>query len=645
MKPCKKAFLLILFFSLFFQQIFADTGTSLCNKIFDYLEEKGFSPQVQPLIANGTNSLPYNIIVNFRSKDTKTQDNLILFFETSDFEDRLEDLNSILSLLEQKDFGSTLVLSYGNRMNIPRQSYVYGAQTFTASLDSTVNNCAYLFNLNAKKNFIITGAENAHSPSWMLKDLFDAYSDAKMTEGLPLYFISQVQVFNYTQDKALLSFIHSDIPCIRADIKENDKAQEVILQVINSFEKSRSELSDSHTFMFRIFGQRVWFSEFRIINAMIVILILSLMLIFYAGFINKNLRKEFWIEIRNNWYVVPVIYLVSLAGFFAGKGLYSLFYHEGSSSFTVFGFIILQISISMLLVSLFFMINLSLLKKYTTRSLDFILVVLTFINQFVFSMADISLFPIFMIIFIVSVISLIFRRNWIHIILFVFLILPFIPYVNAVFRNSQLQELHQNLLHNNAGPFLLTLVMLPVYLMWLRILNAVKKRHPQKRLYALIMGCTYVFIVLFLLIFNKIFYSKSNNLEDNTVVVINENNSAYNPDNGSAVDFTLSYSDKKVFSDIIRSVTILCDEPPVYTCLKILSKDNELPVLYSENDFTKHEDNSISFELPLYPPERLEFNYGSKNAMQIIQAESIFYDEKNEEYYSVVKTLIAEGTK
>ena len=37
---------------------------------------------------------------------------------------------------------------------------------------------------------------------------------------------------------------------------------------------------------------------------MIIILILSLILVFYVGFINKNLRKEFWNEIRNNWYVL-----------------------------------------------------------------------------------------------------------------------------------------------------------------------------------------------------------------------------------------------------------------------------------------------------------------------------------------------------
>ena len=637
MKSCKKSFLLIFMFSLFFQQIFAATGTALCNKIFEYLEEKDFAPQVQPLIANGTNNLPYNIIVSFHDKDTKTRNNLILFFETSDFEDRLESLNTILSHLKTKDFNSTLVLSYGNRINIPRQNFIYGAQTFTDSLDSTVINSAYLFNLNAEKNFIITGAENSHSPSWMLKDLFDAYSNAKMTEGLPLYFISQVQAFNYTQDKAFLSFIHSEIPCIRADIKENDKAQEVILNCIDSYEKSRFELSDSHTFMFRIFGKRVWFSEMHIIRAMIVILILSLMLVFYAGFINKNLRKEFWQEISNNWYVVPVIYLISLAGFFAGKGIYSLFYHQGSSNFTVFGFIILQICISTLLVSLFFMINLSLLKKYTTRSLDFILVVLSFINQFVFSMTDISLFPIFMIIFIISVISLVFRRNWIHIILFVFLILPFIPYVNAVFRYSQLQELHQNLLTSRVCPFLITMVLLPVYLMWLRILNAVKKRHPKKRIYALIMSCTYIFIIIALLSINKIFYSKNNNLQDSSLVVISNNN--------FDEDLSLAYRDKAVFSDIIRNVTISSGSAPVYTCLKILSKDNELPVLYSENDFIKHQDNTVTFDLPLYPPQKLEFNYGSKNTAQIIQAEAIFYDETSGEYYSVVKTLVTEGSK
>ena len=331
--------------------------------------------------------------------------------------------------------------------------------------------------------------------------------------------------------------------------------------------------------MFRIFGQRVWFSEFRIINAMIVILILSLMLIFYAGFINKNLRKEFWIEIRNNWYVVPVIYLVSLAGFFAGKGLYSLFYHEGSSSFTVFGFIILQISISMLLVSVFFMLNLSILKKYTTRSLDFILVIDTFINLCIFTLYDISLFPLFVLIFLISVVSLIFRRNWIHIILFVFLSFPFIPYINALFEISDTDKLHEVLIKSTAQPFIISFILLPLYLMWLRILNAMKKRYAKKRLYALVLSSAYVFIIVLLVILNKAFYSSTKKTEKSISIVEakagNESEAAGALGFSPAADFELSYSDRRIFSDFVRTIRIKADETLVYVSLEVESEDKK----------------------------------------------------------------------
>ena len=639
----KKHFLLIFLFSLFFQQIFATTGTSLCNNVFEYLDKKGLHPQVQSLVSNGTNSLPYNIIVNFHSEDTKSPDNLILFYEIQDFEDRLEGIEKVLEPLKSKEYNSTVVFSYGNKINIPRDNIIYGADIFAQSLDSTQNNSAYLFCLNAPKNTIITGNSNSHSPSWMLKDLFDAYSDAKMTEGLPLYFISQAQDYNYITDKSFLAFIQAEIPCIQALMRDNEKVNEVITHCIQAYDKSRQEISDSHTFMFRFFGKRIWFSETRIIKSMIIILILSLILVFYVGFINKNLRKEFWNEIRNNWYVLPVIYTLSLLGFFAGKGLYSLLVRPESTNYTAFGFIILQISISMLFVSLFYMINLSLLKKYTTRSLDYILVVLTFINQFVFSMADISLFPIFMLIFIIAVISLIFRRNWIHIILFVFLIIPFIPYVNAVYRNSSSQELHELLLHAKGCPFLISLVVLPLYLMWLRILNAIKKRYTKKRIYALIISATYFLIFLSLIIVNKIFYSKNTKTNiTSTPLTITEISV---PQTNSDYDFTFSYSDKKVFSDTIRTVKLSSKQNPVYVSLKILSDsiEQELPVLYSENDFIKNSDNSISFSLPLYPPKNLEFNYGSQEKTQTLSAEQIFYDEQTQTYYSVSKIIQTEG--
>ena len=627
MKSFVKSLLMI--FLLFFAAL-PLCAQNLCSTLFSYLEKKGFQPQAQLLTAGGTNNLPYNIIVNFPSKTTKSEHNLILLFDLEQACNYKNEICQALDALNEQNYSSSIVFCYGSRLELPRENIIYGSEVYANSLNSDGSNNVFIFNLSAEKNAIIPGSNKNHSPSWMLKTLFNAFSAAKMTEGLPVCYVSQAADYTFSTDKTLLSFLELDFPCISAELKEPERINEVLQTIIADFEKSSQKPLDSHTFMFRILGKRIWFSEFSIINSLLIIIVLGFLFVFCLGFINKNLKREFWNEISTIWYVLPIIYIFSYCGFFTGRALYKLFIHPDNLNYTVFGFIIIQISIATLLVSVFFMLNLSLQKKYTTRSLDFLLVIDTFINLVIFTLLDISLFPIFLLIFIVAVISLIFRRNWIHIILFVFLIIPFIPYINMLFTVSDKASLHALLINSNALPFILSLVLLPVYLMWLRILNSMKKRYAKKRVYAFVIAAAYFSIMLSLFILNRIFYS--NKKEISKSIQILKITDKQLPD----FDFNLSYSDKSIFGDIIRQINISSTKVPVYSGIKILSSN---PVLYSENDYMFTTSEQAEFLLPLYPSGELDFKYGTNNLVQTIIVEQIFYSESDSNYYSLTKTL------
>ena len=607
---------------------------SNCSMLFEYLEEKGFQPQAQLLTAGGTNNLPYNIIVSFSPEDTKSEHNLVLLFDLDQGYTYRDSICSVFELLQEQNYNSSVVFCYGSRLSVPRENIIYGSEVYARSLNSDGSNNVFIFNLCADKNSIIPGSNKNHSPSWMLKDIFDAFSAAKITDGLPVCYISQVADYTFSTDRTLLTFLELDIPCISAELKEGDKIDIVLKSCIEDYEKSSLRPSDTHTFMFRFFGNRIWFSEFGIINAIIIIIVIGFLFVFCLGFINKTLRREFWNEISIIWYALPTIYIFSYCGFFAGRWLYKLFIRPDNLNYSVYGFIIVQISIATLLVSVFFMLNLSLQKKYTTRSLDFLLVIDTFINLVIFTLLDISLFPIFLLIFIVAVISLIFRRNWIHIILFVFLVVPFIPYINALFTVSDKASLHQILLKTNALPFILSLVLLPVYLMWLRILNSMKKRYAKKRIYAGVISTAYIVIIFLLVLINYIFYSDKKEGAKN-IQVISASENEYN-----RFDFSLSYSDRYVFEDIIRQIKIDSSVLPVYSCVKVTSQN---PILYSENDYILSTPEEAEFLLPLYPSSQLEFNYGTDQPVQTIDVEQIFYSETDNKYYSLTKSLRTEA--
>ena len=639
MKPFKKSFLTIFLFSLLTPCFFAQTnlkGRALCNELYDFLQEKKLHLQIQPLTAGSYNQLPYNIIVTFTPKNIKSEHNLIILLEIEDAVNNKELLPPVFELLDNKDFNSTVVFCYESRIILPRDNLIYGCDVFVQSLNTNYENAVYIFDLSAKKNAIVSGSNGYHSPSWMLKAMFDAFGNAKVTDGLPIFFLSQMADFTFSTDRRLLSFLESEIPCISADIKNKQKAEEIILNCINLYDNLRFEPDDSHAFMFRLFGKRIWFSEYMIVSTLIILIVLGFLFVFIAGFVNRTLRKEFWQEIRSNWYVILVMYVLSVAGFFAGKGLYSLFHGAGNGNYTVFGCTILQISLSMLFVSVFFMLNLSLLKKYTTRSLDFILVIDTFINQVIFTLLDVSLFPIFLLFYLISVISFIFRRNWIHIILFVCLLLPFIPYINALFTISDSEKLHNMLINSKTLPLLLSLVLLPVYLMWLRILNAIKKRYPKKRVYALVISANYLLIFFVVFILNRVFYSnKKAPAREITVIPLSMTSASY--------DFSLSYTDKSLFSDTIRSIKLSSEELPLYAGLWVYSQNDLQPVLYSENDYINTGDGQVLFPLPLYPPKDLTFNYGTGQNKQTIRAELIFYSPEEDTYFSVSKEIESPG--
>ena len=386
MKSIKKSIFVIFLFSLIVYPFFAQEipeGTDLCDTVFSHLQKKGFHPQVQTLNSSGTNNFRYNIIVTFSPQATLTDDNFLLIVDLKDAWINRALVVDILNDLKDRPLCSTTLFCYTSNSIIPRDDIIFGAEVFAQSVNSPGSSFAYIINF-AQKNEIIAGADKIRSPSWMYKDLFDAYSDAKLTEGLPICYISQVSDFAFSTNNNITAFQNAEINCIYGSIKDANKAPDVITSLADSFIKTKTHQTDSHTFMFRFFGSRIWLSEYRIVNIIIIFMITSFVLLFTVGFINKTLRKEFWHEISSIWYVLPLIYALTVTGFFAGKGLYKLFVSPSNTKYTVFGIIILGISISLIFVSLFYMLNLTLQKKYTTRSLDFILVIDTFINLVIF---------------------------------------------------------------------------------------------------------------------------------------------------------------------------------------------------------------------------------------------------------------------
>ena len=127
---------------------------------------------------------------------------------------------------------------------------------------------------------------------------------------------------------------------------------------------------------------------------------------------------------------------------------------------------------------------------------------------------------------------------------------------------------------------------------------------------------------------NRILYSNNKNIQQTELIKT-----------GGSFDFEFSYTDKKIFSDTIRTVHMETKDIPVYASLKVEASQQGNGVLYSENEYILDTFDSAVFTLPLYPPRRIDFSYGCTDLPQTLIAEQIFYNEQDNSYYSTVKTI------
>lgn len=643
--PKKITFIFILYFSIFFTLFCNDFsnnitinsfdlptnlpyGYTLCDSINSNLNKNGINTKKQTLVFNGVNYFPYNIIVEqISSKQKTTSERLLLYFTQEDAYANINDIINIINYLNTIDISYTILLSYGDCYPIKSENTVCGIQAFLSSINTNEIYNTFILNLSAQKNGIITGSNGKTSPSWMIKTAFSTFAELKITDNIPTYFISQLSKYSFLNDDLLHFFFEKGIPSIKLNLNNCKDISSFVIQLIDEYNLFSSSSNDYHSLMFRFFKKTFWLTEYTIIKIIILTIFLSLVFIFTLGLLNHSLKNEAWNQIKKNWYTLPIIYLLSVSGFFLGKLIHILIYNNFQLNNKVYDIFIVQIIISSFLVSFFYLFELFYNKNYGERSVDFLMLISTFANQYLFCITDISLFPFFMIQCVLAILTIITKKNLTHIILLTIIILLYIPYIFLLYNVADFNSLHQFFLTNNTMNFLVPFILLPIYLMLLRIFTATKKRFSKKKIFLIIVSSTYIFFFLVMIICNTIFFPTKQNTKENITIL------------NSADDLiTVSNEDKNVFSDIIRTIDIDCKCEPLIINLSI-ENEKTTPVLYSDYDYDSNRTKSY-FLIPPNPSSRLSFTYGTECKESKISVGLIYFSEN--EYYSCTKDFFIE---
>lgn len=639
MKVIKKA-LFFAVFTILSHTLFAQT--SLCNSVYNFLNLNGCKPVTQSLISTGTNSFPYNISAEFSGKNISADDNfytpsnLYLIFNQEDIPQNQEILKPLFEYLKQSNFpfNIELVFLYGERQIIEKDGIIYGSQTFLSSLNTNEDSTVIIVNLDKENSSIISTSSGKTAPSWLIKNEHDLFKKEKLSHGLPVYYISQLYSYTFNKVRVLDSFFSYDIPAIilnfSHDIENQSTISNILINSIELFSQTESKNWEQHFLMISLFGHYITVSEINTVKIIVLIIFTFLIFLVLLGFINKTFKQEAWAKIKKIWYVVPITLVLVFAACFTGKGLCILFARYFTPAGKLFFFIGSLFLFSFFYTTIYFWIQIVMDKKLEAQSLDFILILTFFINQFVFSFYDVSLFPIFMIICLLSIVAFWVKNNGIHIVIFILMFLPIGFYVHSLVNTYNSNSLFNYFISTNHTYIFISLLLYPCFLMYLRILEGLKEFFHNKKSFfisgTITLGSAIIIMSIICTIRTKTLDAKFENAKNSVEFITDESE-----------PISISYSDKYVFDDLIRTVNISLSKPCYQFDVRVIS--NETPILYSSDDYEQVNSNTAYFLIPNNPPQKMSFSYGTNSGSTQINITAIFETNEKEQFSLATKSI------
>lgn len=614
-------------------------GINLSNEVYKFLKTEDFLPKTQSLINNGENTFPYNVYIDFNSISA-VEKNLLLVFSQDQTITNKELIKNALNYIknEKFNFNLTVLFSYDERHDLKKQIAINGYDVFINSINVNDNYTAIIFDLNNENNKVITSSHGLIAPSWLIQNEFNLYLKENLKSNLPLYYVSQIYKLNFFEDKELESFLLNNIPSIKLCFNslncENGKAFNIIKDSIFTYSNSLNNQWEHHFLLFQFFGKFINISEAIIIRIIILLIFVLLIFVFILGLLNIRVKNNAMFKLKQIWYSIPLTLFLTYISFISGRNLFRLIYGRFSAINSIYYCLGIQTGLALLLITLFYITILMLNYSISEKSIDFLLVLSCFINQAIFILIDISLFPIFSIIFILSVIAYYIKNNGIHILIFILMIITLVPYGNTLITKGNPYSIQHYLLNNTLTPVMLSVVIYPVFMVYLRILTSCRNNFKKIKSFIIFTISSYFVLILALFVFFSIYgrYMR------NTFALPKE----YKIIESLDEKISFKYTDKTIFTDIIRTIEIDLDEEPEICDVRINSATST-PVLYSDNDYEAITQNSVIFKIPENPPNHLIFNYGATNEPCNIVISAIYAENENKNIYKLVTKIVSIG--
>ncbi len=633
----KRFSVFFLTFLLFCTPFYAELphGAALCDAVRAVCEKTGIKPQRLPLVPEGSNRFPANLYIQFSGHYTGKLDSeenkksLLIVLRQEEIYRNPVVLQTLLDKLSaEKPFLDTgILLSYGD-FSVPGNfSPVPGSIYFLNQKEDPANQIVLLVSMEEDHTSIIPGCGGHTNPSWFIRDIYSAYRKNGILEGPDFGYTSglfRLNIYNYPVQDA---FLERGVSAVTANF-EKGLDTESIAGSIFCFARDCNPFSEAfpgtHAFMFSLFGHEIWFSENVITKTILASLFIVLTILYIYGFINKQFRLVAWKKMKKIWFYPFIVYAGTILLFYFFVFLMGLFVKKWTVPFSAAAGFFLPLQF--IGTSLFFINSLKFNPEFKKRTVSYLYMVTSSINLIIFTLLDISLFPIFLFEFFLALLSTSVKQIWFQLLVLVFCILPYIaPLRQFLFHTTQ-NEVITFFTTRNLVPFFIFLVILPINILCFRIITGLnfhwykkggRNFDRQTRNLIIIISGTVIF-ELFISILLPSSFKHIEKTENERIVVASR----------KTENLSMKSTSSSIFGETVKTIKIKSLADIDHLDVRI-SGSGENPVLFSDYSFRVENHNTAVFEIPYQPPRNMEFSWGQKDKNAKITVTAFYRNGNN----------------
>ncbi len=609
--------LLLLTLPVFSQQ-HTKKGAELSDYIKNTLQSKNFILTEQNLCLTGRDTFAYNISHEIPSQkgfdldfDSSEKKNTVIysFFQEDFLENEGQIIEFIYHIKQLKlDYNTVFLFTALDKKTLETDSAKTGSQCYADNIVNPLHSLVINIDFFQSTDIIsiLSGAKYKVSPEWLISRLIAAFNENGTPYKLNHNFLSLYRLGFISGEKRMQSYITANVPSVTISGTS--------LHIFNALKTFASDYTiqetdqwDSHYQIIKPFvlQKPVLIKEHHLVYAYLFLMTIFLLILCTFSFVGKNsFRKK--MQVLNSWYIIPFTLLITFILLVIAQRFIALDFIQNTCTPVVqFG---IKIIFTMFFIAILFALQLLLKTPVSHFAYGYIITVVAIINIFVFSAVDLTLFILFSIEYLIVYFARSAKRFASILIFTVILVIPFLPFLLVTITQNTDKTLTGYVQCNTLSNMLLSLILFPFEIMWLRVLlrfNLFTKKIGLNIKY--IVKNTALSTLASICVTGAIVFSIP------LILRTGENRLITIPDtyiqSDKNINTHLSYSNDNYLGMTTYHLKVKSDKKAIRYIITVFNKD-KLNIYDSLYDFNYERDGkSVVFTVPDYPPQNITVDF------------------------------------